>query len=203
MTKFGLKIIILALMVIGLGVFGGYKLATKEVKTVVEPDKELPSADAAKTDQIKPVVIEEEPEPEPIEVVDTRPVQLFFYNPNLDQDASGNVACTSAGLVVVARDIPLTPTPIADTVRYLLEGYLEEAEWRAGVTTEFPLLDFSLQSASLTGGVLTLVFNDPQAKSNGGACRVNVLRAQVEATARQFAGVNQVRILPEAGVFQP
>jgi len=36
----------------------------------------------------------------------------------------------------------------------------------------------------------------------GGACRTGILRAQIEATAEQFDGVNQVRFIDEE-LFQP
>jgi spore germination protein GerM len=68
--------------------------------------------------------------------------------------------------------------------------------------TEFPLTGVTLTSASLSNGILTLTFNDPQNRTSGGSCRVSVLRAQIEATAKQFGGVNSVRFMP-ANLFQP
>ena len=79
-------------------------------------------------------------------------------------------------------------TPIQDAVRTLL------AKWNLpGVT---------LEAASLNNGVLTLTFSDPQHKTSGGSARVTMMREEIEATAKQFSGVNSVRLMPEE-LFQP
>ena len=119
----------------------------------------------------------------------TRTIKLYKYDETKDKDASGNILCSAKGLVAVERTIPLTNTPIQDAVKALLRE-------------ESSLSSVSLTSASLSGGVLTLTFSDPQNQTGGGSCRVSVLRAQIEATAKQFAGVNSVRIMPNT-VFQP
>lgn len=119
----------------------------------------------------------------------TRTIKLYKYDEARDKDASGNVLCSAKGLVAVDRTVPLTNTPIQDAVK----EWLREEPSLAGV---------SLTSASLSGGVLTLTFNDPQNKTGGGSCRVSILRAQIEATAKQFGGVNSVRMMPNE-VFQP
>lgn len=134
--------------------------------------------------------------------VATRSVKLYFYNSNLDKDASGNIIFSAKGLVPVNRLIPLTNTPIQDAVRELLKGPTS-AERIQLTGTEYPLSGLSLTSASLTSGVLTLTFRDPQGKTVGGSCRVGVLSAQIEATAKQFGGVTSVRFAPQDGVFQP
>src|SRR3989338_525403 len=113
-----------------------------------------------------------------------------------------NTMCTQGGLVSVNRTIPVTQTPIQDTIRLLLKGELTSAEKSQGLTTEYPLLGFELTSVSLQSGVLTLTFKDSQNKTSGGSCRVNILRYQIEATAKQFSGVNSVRFMPET-LFQP
>ncbi|MEK7135203.1 MAG: Gmad2 immunoglobulin-like domain-containing protein [Patescibacteria group bacterium] len=134
--------------------------------------------------------------------VATRSVKLYFYNSNLDKDASGNVICSAKGLVPVNRTIPLTNTPIQDAVRELLKGPTT-AERAQLSGTEYPLPGLTLTSASLTSGVLTLTFSDPQGKTTGGSCRVGVLSAQIEATAKQFGGVSTVRYAPMDSLFQP
>lgn len=129
------------------------------------------------------------------------PVSLYYYDAALDQ-GPGGAQCSRAGLAPVTRIIPQTQTPIADTVRLLLRGELSPEERAAGLTTEFPLAGVSLQSASLQGGTLTLTFADPQNKTSGGSCRAGVLWFEIEATAKQFPGVQTVRYLPEE-LFQP
>ena len=133
-----------------------------------------------------------------------RLVKLYYYNPELDRDESGNTACSRSGLVAVERKIPITKTPIQDTIKLLLKGKenLTEEEKARGIGTEYPLEGISLKGASLKDGVLTLEFNDPKNKTVGGACRVGILWFQIEATAKQFPEVQQVRFLPEE-LFQP
>jgi len=132
----------------------------------------------------------------------TEPVKLYYYNYELDKDESGNAVCSRNGLVPVERQIPITQTPIQDTIKLLLSGNLTEEERVQGINTEYPLQGLSLKSASLKNGVLTLEFNDPNNKTVGGSCRVGILWFQIEATAKQFPEVKQVRFLPEE-IFQP
>lgn len=132
----------------------------------------------------------------------TRMINLYYYNQELDKDESGNILCSRNGLVPVEREIPITKTPIQDTVRLSLLGELTREEQSRGITSEYPLEGFSLKGASLKEGVLTFEFSDPNSKSVGGACRVGILWFQIEATAKQFEGVREVRFYPEE-LFQP
>ncbi len=132
----------------------------------------------------------------------TTTVKLYYYNPELDKDETGNISCSRAGLVPVERTVPVTKTPIQDAVRLLLQGELTDKEKTSGITTEYPLEGLSLEGASLNDGVLTLQFDDPNNKTGGGSCRVGILWFQIEATAKQFAGVQQVKFIPEE-LFQP
>lgn len=129
-------------------------------------------------------------------------VKLYYYNQDLDKDESGNIACSRNGLVSVERKIPITKTPIQDTIKLLLSGKLTDEERARGISSEYPLEGFSLKGASLKDGVLTLEFDDPNSKTVGGSCRVGILWFQIEATARQFPEIQQVRFLPEE-IFQP
>lgn len=133
--------------------------------------------------------------------VPTRNVKLYFYDVNKDKNAAGDVLCSAQGLTVIERAIPFGNTPIQDAVRELLKGPLPSE--KAGLTgTEFPLPGLALNSASLSGTALTMNFSDPQNKTSGGSCRVTVLKAQIEATAKQFGGVGSVKFAP-ASLFQP
>lgn len=58
----------------------------------------------------------------------TKSVKLFYYNPKLDRDESGNIACSRNGLAPVERKIPITQTPIQDTIKLLLSGELTDEE---------------------------------------------------------------------------
>jgi len=110
---------------------------------------------------------------------ETQSVTLYYYNPNKDKDQQGNILCSAQGLVAVERTIPKTITPLADSIKLLLQGNLTAQEKAQGVTTEFPLAGVSLTSAAITNGVATLTFADPQNKTVGGSCRVGVLWKQL------------------------
>lgn len=125
------------------------------------------------------------------------PVRLYFY----DAGKEGKL-CNAQELVAVERVLPYTPNPLAESIRLLLRGEISDEEKAVGVSSEYPLLGVRLESAAIENGVATLRFSDEQGKTNGGACRVNILRAQIESTAKQFPGVTEVRILP-AELFQP
>ncbi|MCX6764715.1 MAG: GerMN domain-containing protein [Candidatus Nealsonbacteria bacterium] len=129
-------------------------------------------------------------------------ILLYYYNASLDKDESGNVLCSRAGLVQVERKIPITQTPIQDTIRLLLKGELTDKERNQGIFTEYPLEGFSLKGASLKDGILTLEFEDLNNKTVGGSCRVGILWFHIESTARQFPEIREVRFLPEE-LFQP
>lgn len=129
-------------------------------------------------------------------------INLYYYNSDLDKDESGNVMCSRNGLVAVERKVNITETMLEDSIRLLLLGELTEQERSQGISTEFPLEEFSLKSSVLEDGVLTLEFNDPNNQTVGGSCRVNILKSQIEKTVEQFSGINEVHILPEE-LFQP
>ncbi len=166
---------------------------SEKQKGLLVLEKDNPSGLPTHADQLRvPVVLEKT----------GRKVMLYYYNPELDKDESGNVLCSRKGLVGVERLIPVTKTPIQDTIKLLLQGALSEDERKQGITTEYPLEGFSLKGASLRDGILTLEFEDLKNRSGGGSCRVGILWFQIEATAKQFPEVKSVRFLPEE-LFQP
>lgn len=131
----------------------------------------------------------------------TVPVTLYYYDPARDQ-GPGGAQCGAAGLAGVERRLPESETLLADTIRLLLRGEISDEERARGIATEFPLAGVELVSASTVDGVATLAFSDPQNKTGGGSCRVSMLWAQIEATAKQFPGVTSVRFAPD-DLFQP
>lgn len=132
-----------------------------------------------------------------------RSIRLYYYNSNLDKDGSGNILCSSKGLVGVSRTIPVTQTPLQDTLRLLLRGELTSSERANSITTEFPLPGVTLTGATISASGATVIsISDPSLKTSGGSCRVNVLRAQIEATARQFDSVKSVSFSPIT-ILQP
>ena len=126
-------------------------------------------------------------------------ITLFYYN----QKSDPTTQCLESAILPVEREIPVTDTPVRDSINLLLQGKITTAEKSSGFTTEFPLEGFTLKSAVLrSGGVLTLEFNDSLNKTVGGSCRVSLLRWQVEKTAKQFPTVKTVKMIPES-IFQP
>jgi len=139
------------------------------------------------------------------EEVSFRKVLLYYYNPEKDKDKTGNIKCSRDGLVAIEREIPITKTPIQDTIAFLLAGEenLTQEDIAQGITTEYPLEGFSLTEVNLKeDGTLILKFNDPLNMTSGGSCRVGILWFQIEATAKQFSEVKKVEFLPEE-LFQP
>ncbi|MDD5738990.1 MAG: Gmad2 immunoglobulin-like domain-containing protein [Candidatus Pacebacteria bacterium] len=173
-----------------------FDIATTTEKAILILHNDNPSGLSENEKEIKiPVILKNAD-------IGKRPVQLFYYNPNLDKDISGNILCSEKGLVAIERQIPITQTPIQDTIKLLLKGELTSQEKAQGITTEYPLKGFALQVASLNNGVLTLTFNDPNNQTVGGSCRVGILWFQIEATAKQFPEVSEVKFMPQE-LFQP
>lgn len=139
------------------------------------------------------------------EKANTKSVLLYYYNPEKDKDENGNIKCSKNGLVAIQREIPMTQTPIKDTIELLLKGKenLTENDLKQGITTEFPLEGFKLKSVNLRlDKTLILEFDDPLNKSSGGSCRASILWLQIEQTAKQFNEVLKVEFRPEY-LFQP
>ncbi len=134
-------------------------------------------------------------------IEDGTKISLYYYNPTKDQ-GPGGVQCSPRGLVGVEREIPKTTMPLTESIKLLLRGEITAEEKAQGLTSEFPLPGVSLVNATISNGVATLTLNDPQNKTVGGSCRVAILWAQIEATAKQFPSVNSVRFMPEE-LFQP
>lgn len=130
-------------------------------------------------------------------------VKIYYYDISKDLDASGNQRCLASSLTAVERQIPKSIIPIQDAIKTLLKGEVSSLEKGKGLSTEFPLQGVALKSASLaSNGELTLTFNDSQHQTSGGSCRVTLLRAQIEATAKEFSSVKKVKIAPPS-LFQP
>lgn len=129
-------------------------------------------------------------------------VQLYYYNADRDKDEAGNVQCSRAGLVAVERELPLTETPIHDTLLELLRGIVTEEERASGLASGFPLEGVTLVGEHYANGVLTLDFTDPEHKTSGGACRAGLLWMQIEETAKQFPEITRVQFSP-SDLFQP
>lgn len=132
-------------------------------------------------------------------------VSLFYYDPDLDLDANGNIQCSADGLAPVQRQVAgglSGERLIEETIRQLMAGELTAEERAQGLTTEYPLEGVTLDDVGLQEGILTLTFSDPNNLTSGGACRASIIWLQIEQTALQFDGVDEVRFEP-ADLFQP
>ena len=135
--------------------------------------------------------------------VRTREISLFYYNETKDkQIGNGRAACSAESVLPVQRTIPLTTTPIQDSIRELIKGNITPAESAQGFKTEFPHEKFRLLGANLRNGVLTLEFTEVPGFTSGGSCRITLLANQIIKTAKQFAEVKEVKFKPEE-LFQP
>jgi hypothetical protein len=131
----------------------------------------------------------------------TTVVKLFYPNPIKNQVLGD--ACLTRSMDFVERSLPITKTPIQDTIRLLIAGEITASEKSAGYQTEFTKNNFKLTAASLSNdGTLSLTFSDPDNFTSGGSCRVSVLKSQIELTALQFSDVKSVVFKPTE-LFQP
>lgn len=128
-------------------------------------------------------------------------INLYFYNLNKDEGPNGTM-CSEKGLVEVKRSVSRDEANIEGAIKLLLKGGIMAEEMVDGTTTEFPLQNVELQNVEVRDSVVYLTFSDPLYKTSGGSCRVSILRAQIEATAKQFGDVGEVRFIPEE-LFQP
>lgn len=134
-----------------------------------------------------------------------QPVSLYYYDPDLDLDANGNIQCSADGLAPVQREVAGNLSGerlIEETINLEMAGELTSDDRTQGITTEYPLDGVTLDDVTLDDGVLTLTFSDPNNLTSGGACRAGILWLQLEQTALQFEGVSEVHFLPE-DLFQP
>lgn len=131
-----------------------------------------------------------------------RAVKFYYYDAAQDRDEQGNIGCGQQGLVAVNHQLPVSMSPIKDTLLAFLNSPLTKADHEAGLTSEFPLDGVSLVNLALRDGHLIVKLADPNNKTSGGSCRVSILRQQLEAVARQFPEVKTVAFQP-AELFQP
>ncbi len=124
-------------------------------------------------------------------------VSIFVYDSIRDLDHLGHVQCSEQSVIPVARHIRSSRELfIEDTVRTLLSQPISLDEKSRGLASEFPLEGVRLISIDVEDGVARVKMEDPYARLSGGACRVTILRAQLEKTILQFSGVKTVLFEP-------
>lgn len=128
--------------------------------------------------------------------------QLFFYNESVDKGLNGGaITCDSNAVVPVVRktkDI----LSVEQILKFLIENGPLPAEQVQGFTSEFPHQGLVVQKVEIDNEILSITLSEVPGFTSGGACRVGLLRAQIEKTALQFPEIKEVKILPEE-ILQP
>ncbi|MEM7091822.1 MAG: GerMN domain-containing protein [Actinomycetota bacterium] len=128
----------------------------------------------------------------------TRLVEIFVYSSARAEEVG--IAGTPESVIPLTRRIPVTTTPIKDTIELLLSDPLTDAERAAGYFTNFPHEGFVLEDINLEpDGTLILRFPDLPGFTTGGSAHTSVLQATIERTALQFDEVERV----EGFTFSP
>lgn len=130
-------------------------------------------------------------------------IRLFYFNQTEDNKLPIAQQLNSSSVLPVERIISWSRNIIEDTINALLEWSITSEERAKWFVTEFPNQDFRLISSNLTSDwVLELIFNEVPGFTSWWSARVFILRSTIEKTAKQFANVKSVKILPEE-LFQP
>ena len=113
-----------------------------------------------------------------------------------------------ASTTYVERSISPTSIPLQEALKLLLTETLTAEEKSKGFRnpltedTDFPKKRITLEKVVIVDGVATITVNDPQNLTTGGSCRVGIMSTAIENTAKQFASVKEVIILPDLA-FEP
>lgn len=189
--------------VLTLGVYASYQWYTlsNELKDI-ESEKEVLKVNTTQL-QEEIELIQQGSSLEGVEAdTETRTVYLYYYNLNADKEIAEYIPCSEDAVLPVEREIPLTISPIRDTLDLLLKGILTDEEIVDSYQTEFPNELFEISSINLKEGVLYIDFTDAPDFVNGGSCRTGLLEAQIRKTAMQFPQVESVEYVDEL-IFQP
>lgn len=130
-------------------------------------------------------------------------VRLFYFNQTEDNKLPVAQQLNSASVLPIERVISWSKNIIEDTINILLDWNLTNEERAQWFTTEFPNQDFRLVSSNLLSDwTLELTFSEVPGFTSWWSARVFILRSAIEKTAKQFAEVKIVKLLPET-LFQP
>ncbi len=133
----------------------------------------------------------------------TAEVSLFYFNNKEDAKLPIEQQVNLNSIMPVKRMISNSKNIIQDTINLLLAWNLSQIEKDNGFVSDFPNKAFRLISMDLSPEwVLTLNFTEVPGFTSGWSARMMILADIITRTAKQFPGVNEVKILPEA-LFQP
>lgn len=98
------------------------------------------------------------------------------------------LSCESVDYTEV--NLPKSVTPLTDSINYLISQFKDSK-------------GFKLISATISNGIATLTFDDPNFFTSGGSCKSMELSSQIEKTALQFPTVKKVKFIGPEYLFQP
>lgn len=114
-----------------------------------------------------------------------RAAKLYFPTSASMAETTDCIAYTS-----VTRMVPDTSDALRASIELLLEGP-SETEKKAGFQTSIPA-GTKLMGVDVRDGVARLQFNQALDEGVAGSCMVGMIRSQIEQTAQQFSGIQQV-----------
>lgn len=127
-------------------------------------------------------------------------VQVYFGNSVLSENS---LMCDQ--VFGVARQIEVANDPLSESLDLLLQGVTDEETalgYFSGISVPTRLV-----SLELVGDEAVVTFGHELTAVSSGACRVTLIRAQIEQTLKQFSDVKQVKIridgVPDEEVLQP
>ncbi|MFA7654056.1 MAG: GerMN domain-containing protein [Candidatus Magasanikbacteria bacterium] len=113
-------------------------------------------------------------------------LKVFFINSQLDP----GVSCVK--VFSVERFVTSTPAVGLAALQQLLVGPTKSEKAGGFGTTINP--GVTVQKLTIENGIARVDFNDELDRQAGGSCRVSAIRAQIEATLKQFSTVKEVII---------
>jgi len=157
-----------------------YEQAEPGETTVVEPAPVSVQPENGEPEIEEPVIAPE----------DMTSVNVFFSNTQKDPNTE---QCEQ--VYAVARTIEPTLAVAKEALDQLLAG-VTDAEKAEGYSSSLNS-QARVVSIAVESGVATVVFNESFQNGLAGACKVTAVRAQIEATLKQFASVKEVVIKVE------
>lgn len=130
---------------------------------------------------------------------DTVAIELYFGSSENDPQS---LYCDV--VYPVKRQIPRTSQPARVSLQLLLEGPSPEERSEGYFTSINPGVE--IRDLSIERGTARVDFSRALDEGVAGSCRVSAIRAQIEATLRQFESVREVQITVEGQaetVLQP
>lgn len=154
-------------------------------------------------DSISQSLTQNGPEENDLQPMWAQTIKLFYFNQTEDNKLPLVQQLNSSSVLPIERVISWSKNLIEDTINVLLEWNLTNDERTTWFTTEFPNQNFRLISSDLKSDwTLELTFSEVPWFTSWWSARIFILRSAIEKTAKQFANVKSVKLLPDT-LFQP